>query len=143
MKQKTREKLERDFTFYRDFPRDGIFMYDMEECIFDETAKDAVMVFFGIDTYGHKAPFRTTQSELLEQVLQGKRLVNFAVKQWAEGISKALFTKYEAREWADELQAPDWFYEAIVQQADKLFKEVMRESIAKLRINNASITPAK
>jgi len=102
----------RDYDFYINYPRDDCFLYNSKECSLDHKAPSPQEVFVQIDKYGLKPPYQCNDPSELERVLQGKRLVNFDIKQWVEGICEGTFAIMEIQHHV--MKYPRWVWKSVL-----------------------------
>jgi hypothetical protein len=109
--------VKRDFIFYYRYARqneDDIYLLNTEECIYNRGGDNPLVAFYKIDTHGGKPPFETTKPNILESVLRGKRLINFQIKQYVEGVLDGTSFMFEIEDICKEY--PDWVIKAIRNQ---------------------------
>ncbi len=80
---------------------------------------DPVQLFAQYESTG-KMNGLPTEPKFLKMALDGKKILNWHIEQWAEGIVEGTFIAWEFRELLFAL--PDWVCESLDKQVYKLMK---------------------
>jgi len=84
-----------------------------------EDGLPAIKCFFNLEN-GVVLP--TNNISEVKRALDGKKSLNLQIKMWAETVGRELST-IELREMIEELNMPQWVFNATMNQAVKLIKE--------------------
>lgn len=115
----TRKALD-DFAFFFGTDLDMIGVEPIGEP--DPNGYSALECWYAHDTYGQTLPCR--DPELLAKVERSKKSWNLQIKIWAEDIADGTILKRdEFRYYCDRLNAPEWIFEATMNQAAKICRQ--------------------
>jgi hypothetical protein len=121
MKVKYSTNFIRDIKWYlkvrHDFNFDGKLERDIE---YSNTGIDGIKAFFVIDSQGKYLP--TKHPNIVKSLLKTKGSVNLHIKMYAEDRVSGLFPKFELIEFLNSIDSPEWVFEAIENQKEKLIK---------------------
>ena len=124
MAKKYSSNFERDYSFYllnKDIFNFCGTLIPKQSAISDENGKTAKEVFYSIDSQGKNIPCK--EPELLNELLLCKGGVNFQIKLWAEGRADGTLPSIEFEEIMTEFSCPDWVWDAVERQKEKLYKQ--------------------
>lgn len=117
-KKKYSEGFIRDVRWYfkirHRFTFDGNLERDVE---YSKDGVDGVKAFHIFDSTGKLKP--TKHPNMLRALLKTKGSVNLHIKMYAEDRARGYLPKVEFEEIIKELQAPEWFQEAVEKQKVK------------------------